>query len=175
VRRIEDLNRRLANAGRQRTSADVRELDLSRTVDELVESLKSHRSVRGCALSVVGGELEITLRTSPTLLAQALGNLVVNAAEATQGKGRVEVRLFADRDRACIEVHDDGPGVPAARRGNLFSALETTKATGTGLGLYSTRVCVQAVGGNVEVGDSPLGGARFRICLDRASAIASAP
>jgi signal transduction histidine kinase len=171
VRGIEDLNRRLANAGRQRTSVDVRELDVLRSVRELVDSLKSHHEVRGCVLHVVGGEGEMTLRTSPTLLAQAVGNLVVNAAEATHGRGRVEVRLSADRDTVCIEVHDDGPGVPEARRANLFTALETTKPSGTGLGLYSTRVCVQAVGGDVEVGDSPLGGARFRIRLDRVTGI----
>jgi two-component system nitrogen regulation sensor histidine kinase NtrY len=54
------------------------------------------------------------------------------------------------------------------RRERIFEALETTKLDGSGLGLFSVKSCVTALGGTVEVGDSPLGGARFRVHLPEA-------
>ena len=56
-------------------------------------------------------------------------------------------------------------GVPVERRERIFDSLETTKPAGTGLGLFSVKSCVAALEGSVDVGDSPLGGACFRVRL----------
>jgi signal transduction histidine kinase len=70
-----------------------------------------------------------------------------------------------DATHARIAVHDNGPGVAVERRAGLFDALVTTKPNGTGLGLFSVKACATALGGRVDVGDSPLGGAVFSIVL----------
>jgi signal transduction histidine kinase len=62
-------------------------------------------------------------------------------------------------------VHDSGTGVPRDERKKIFSALYTTKSSGTGLGLLSVKACAKIHEGFVEVDDSPLGGACFRLCL----------
>lgn len=55
-------------------------------------------------------------------------------AEATQGRGLIEVVLRPADGGVCIEGHDNGPGVPKERRPKLFESLATTKEAGTGLG-----------------------------------------
>jgi two-component system CitB family sensor kinase len=79
------------------------------------------------------------------------------------------VRVRTEAGRAVIEVHDNGPGVPVERRADLFTSLATTKPDGNGLGLFSVKACANGLGGQVEVGDSPLGGALFRIRLPLAT------
>lgn len=164
VERLIALNRRLLSTVRQGTASTLQDLDLAREVEETVSALRSHRELRERNLRLrTGGECR--MRTHPLLVHQILTNLVVNAGEATREGGTVEVRLERRGGEATIEVHDDGPGVPAARREGLFDALETTKADGSGLGLFSVKACASALGGAVAVEDSPLGGACFRVRL----------
>jgi len=54
-------------------------------------------------------------------------NLLLNAAEATQGRGRSEIRLQSSPTETVIEVHDNGPGIPKDRREEIFQAFFTTK------------------------------------------------
>ena len=102
----------------------------------------------------------------PSLVVQALDNLIVNAAEATDGQGRIQVHLRKPSARvAVIEVHDDGPGVPDDLRHRVFETLYTTKSHGTGLGMVAVRGCASAHHGTVDIDRSHLGGALFRLTL----------
>jgi signal transduction histidine kinase len=163
--RLVALNRRLLDVTRQTTKTEMREFDLRRAVRESLHTLRAHPELRRCAITLVGHEGALPVCTSPVLMHQVLSNLVVNAGQATQGAGHVEIALAKDDRSAIIEVHDDGPGVPSERREGLFSALKTTKANGNGLGLYSASACLRAVGGTIVVNDSRLGGACFRVTL----------
>ena len=62
-------------------------------------------------------------------------------------------------------VDDDGAGVPLDSRQLVFTPFHTTKEHGTGLGLAVAAAIVQLHGGTIMVGDSPLGGARFRLVV----------
>jgi signal transduction histidine kinase len=109
------------------------------------------------------------LDADPDLLAQVLINLLRNGAEAAEAQGaepRVSLRLEAGRGGgATILVDDNGPGVPEAKRSEVFLPFFTTKAKGTGVGLSLARQIVLAHDGAIGVEESPLGGARFRIVL----------
>jgi signal transduction histidine kinase len=105
----------------------------------------------------------LVLDADPDLLAQALINLLRNAAQASAppaGHGRVRLRITAG---IIIEVDDDGPGVPDAVRGDIFLPFFTTRATGTGVGLNLVRQIVVAHGWRIELDSGELGGALFRI------------
>ncbi|MHC4077740.1 MAG: sensor histidine kinase, partial [Planctomycetota bacterium] len=100
------------------------------------------------------------------LFEEVLVNLVQNAAEACEHDG--EVRLSCQQNGAGtvhIEVEDNGPGIPADRRGDLFKLFHTTKETGTGMGLTFCRKVIEAHGGRMELVDGDMGGACFRIEL----------
>lgn len=170
--RVVDLNQRLVRANRGVARAPVA-TEASELLRQAVEVIRPHEAVRHTRLSVDAEPA--TLTTQPVLVQQIVGNLVLNAGEATAGKGQVRVCGARRGEVYEIEVHDDGPGVPEARRAALFDALETTKRDGNGLGLYSAQRSAEALGGRLEVGASAaLGGALFRVHLPLVSHAAHA-
>lgn len=92
-------------------------------------------------------------------LEEMLGNLLDNAAK--YGGGRVFVSVERAGGSVAIIVEDDGPGIPATARAELFqrgARLDTSKP-GTGLGLAIVRDVAEIYGGSVELGESEdLGG-----------------
>jgi two-component system nitrogen regulation sensor histidine kinase NtrY len=94
-------------------------------------------------------------------------NLVDNAIEAMERKGRilVETQLDAANGVVRIFVADDGPGIPAAEREKLFLPYYSTKRRGSGLGLAIVRRIIAEHGGSIEVGDNHPRGTRFTIEL----------
>ncbi len=166
LRRLVELNQRLLTAGRQTLTGETRSLGLASLVRDCVLYVQGHPSVRGCRLDLAL-EGPATVEGHAVLLHQMVGNLILNAGEATGGKGRIEVRLAQADAEVVLEVHDNGPGVPEERRAGIFEALQTTKASGSGLGLFSVKACVDTHGGTVLVTTSQLGGACFRVRLPR--------
>jgi signal transduction histidine kinase len=164
VERLIALNQRLLVTARRGRATRPEDVDLVPNIEETLAVARSHAHVRSCRVEFVHSG-PVRLHTHGLLVQQILSNLVVNAAEATAGRGRIEVRLSDSSRDVTIEVHDDGPGVPADRREHIFDSLESTKPDGSGMGLFSVRSCVAALGGSVEVGESPLGGACFRVHL----------
>jgi two-component system nitrogen regulation sensor histidine kinase NtrY len=94
-------------------------------------------------------------------------NLVDNAIEAMERKGRivVETQLDAANGVVRIVVADDGPGIPAAEREKLFLPYYSTKRRGSGLGLAIVRRIIAEHGGSIEAGDNVPRGTRFTIEL----------
>ena len=100
-------------------------------------------------------------------LIQILINLLENAVKHGKDGGRVVVStLPLDARYLEIRVDDDGPGVDAAERESIFSLASRgamAKVKGSGIGLAVVRLMLERVGGEVDVGESSLGGARFRV------------
>ena len=95
---------------------------------------------------------------SPTrdALAGAVDNLLRNAVEASPRGTTVLVRIGAAEGAAVLDVEDAGPGIPEARRAELFEPFFTTKPEGTGLGLWISRLLLEAKGASLRyerVGD----------------------
>ncbi len=107
----------------------------------------------------------LVLDADPDLLAQALLNLLRNAAQASDRDGRrhVALRMLRQGEEAVIEVEDDGRGIPAPVAHDIFLPFFTTKEGGTGIGLHLVRQVVVAHGGQVEAGAGTMGGALFRL------------
>lgn len=169
VARMVGLNQRLLDLAQAYVSREGAPLDALEAAREVLVVMRSQPDMRRCRVSCAG-DAGVIVAASPVLMHQLVGNLVLNAAQAAGDKGVIEVRVRAEADRAVIEVHDNGPGVPVERRADLFTSLATTKPDGNGLGLFSVKACANGLGGQVEVGDSPLGGALFRIRLPLAGA-----
>ena len=105
------------------------------------------------------------LRCAEPLMAQALSNLLDNAAYAAGRGGWVQVRTALDEARVVVEFTDSGAGVPAALRARIFEPFFTTKPAGkgTGLGLATAREIVTRHGGTLDVRHSASGASVFRI------------
>jgi PAS domain S-box-containing protein len=103
------------------------------------------------------------------LLQQAFVNLLVNAAEAMEGRGAVAIRTWIDPERrtANASIADSGPGIAPEVVNQLFEPFYTTKeeGRGTGLGLSITYHIVREHGGTIEARSAPGEGARFVVAL----------
>jgi len=102
-------------------------------------------------------------------LHQVALNLVLNAIQACDRGGRVEISLSTSGDEALLAVEDTGPGVPEEIRAEVFEPFFTTREgpdeRGTGLGLAVSYGIVAALGGRIDIADAPTGGARFEVRL----------
>lgn len=95
---------------------------------------------------------------------QILINLMNNAADELPEGGHIRVTTaLAENRGVALEVADSGPGIPDGRGAILFDEATSTKPSGFGLGLRVIRELVELHGGTVEVADSELGGAMFRV------------
>jgi len=110
-------------------------------------------------------EAALTLEADPDLLAQALINLVRNAAQAVGARedGTVWLAIRREGGGTLVEVADNDPGVPDAMQRDVFLPFFTTRAEGTGVGLNLVRQIAIAHGGSVGVEDRQGGGALFRL------------
>lgn len=104
--------------------------------------------------------------------AEALRRLVDNLlGNARRHASQIAVTTSVEGDLAVLDVDDDGPGIPVRDRDRVFDRwvrLDSSRSRpggGAGLGLALVREIARAHGGDVVVGDSPLGGARLRLTL----------
>ncbi|AKF06495.1 ATP-binding protein [Sandaracinus amylolyticus] len=109
------------------------------------------------------------VRIDAERLRQVLINLALNAVQAMEGHGRIEVRTrgVSRGDERWVEIHvaDTGPGIPQKILKNLFVPFVTTKDRGTGLGLAISQRIVSAAGGLIEVRSSAGIGTTFVVRL----------
>jgi len=112
---------------------------------------------------------DLMIEADPDLLAQAMINLLRNAAQATREAGKggaICLAVTSDEGVARrITVADAGAGIPAAQRRDVFLPFYTTRAQGTGVGLNLVRQIVIAHGWTIDVGEAPGGGAAFHLYL----------
>jgi signal transduction histidine kinase len=120
----------------------------------------------GAALEISPDTLKLS--ADPELLAQALLNLLRNAFRVTADVEKPVVVLAMSRQaggRYRIEVRDNGPGIPAERREDVFLPFYTTHKGGSGVGLSFARQVALAHGGSISAGDSPEGGASITLMI----------
>jgi PAS domain S-box-containing protein len=130
---------------------------------EAVDALR--RDPTASALDVTVGGTDVTLTADPTLIRAALLNLLLNAAQATDGPGRIDVTIARQGDRCTIEVRDTGPGVPAELHDRIFEPFFTTKSRGGGLGLPIARRTAELHGGTLNLAEGAGAGAIFTLAL----------
>ena len=108
------------------------------------------------------------VKLDAVLTAQALGNLVVNAATHTPPGTPIELSARVEAGRLILEVADRGPGLPPEqleRLFDLFYRAPQARPGGTGLGLAIVKGFVEAQGGQVAAANRTGGGAQFTIRL----------
>jgi signal transduction histidine kinase len=175
VRRGGDLTRSLLQVAR-RQPLEPHPVPLNALVEALVRLLE--RLLAGATLALDLDPATGTVVADPAQLEQVVLNLVLNALDACNGRGRIlvstrrEVRTPEPGGRpggawVLLSVQDDGPGLDEATRARLFEPFFTTKGEGkgTGLGLSVVDGVARAHGGFVEVASAPGLGATFRVWL----------
>jgi len=152
----------------------VRKSDLNTTVEHAVMLGRQQGLARG---------IEIALHKDPSLpevehdsdqIHQVLLNLLLNAQQAIDNKGKVEVTLERKGSTAVIEIKDNGRGIAPEYLPNIFRPFFTTKGEGTGLGLSLARRIVEDHQGRIDVTSAVGHGTTFAVVLPLQRAVAPA-
>jgi signal transduction histidine kinase len=96
-------------------------------------------------------------------LRQVLLNLMMNAAQAMAGKGRLEISASRGNGTCRLEIADRGPGISPEVRDRLFQPFVTTKHRGSGLGLAIAKRVIEAHGGTIALEARDGGGTVARL------------
>jgi nitrogen-specific signal transduction histidine kinase len=157
----------------------VERTDLSDVLHQAV-TLAENKVKRGGVSVQVDLEAELPMiHGDHHQLCQVFTNLLTNAFEALDGRGRIGIKAvaetieqdpgFADAQAptpaVVVDVTDDGPGVPVELSDRIFDPFFTTKPQGSGLGLPIVRKIVDAHDGRIDLTSAPGRGTRFRVTL----------
>jgi len=173
TRRAGKLTRELLAFGRPRQTRPG-PIDIAAYLVE-VEPMLARAAGPGVELRIETSEELPALQLDPSELSQVLLNLVLNAAEAMEGRGTIDLRttrLNGSGSDVRLTVADSGPGLHPSVLANLFEPFFTTKASGTGLGLATVKRIVSEAGGSIATDPNYSGGARFVIDLPPSDATA---
>ncbi|MFW2389968.1 MAG: ATP-binding protein [Polyangiales bacterium] len=120
----------------------------------------------GCKIDL-DVSIDAPVMASPDGLTQVLVNLLNNARQACSADATVYVRTRIENGNVCIDVDDEGPGIPEELSSRVFEPFFTTKADGygTGLGLSVSRQIIEGFGGSLSYLPRETGGSRFTIAL----------
>jgi two-component system, OmpR family, osmolarity sensor histidine kinase EnvZ len=144
---------------------DTGEQSAPTDTEALLDELKADTERNGHRLNVAfHGPPMVTVR--PAAFKRCLGNLVSNAVRFAKN---VSVTGHRDHRWLTVTVDDDGPGIPAAMREDVFKPFlrlddaRNQDEGGTGLGLAIARDIARSHGGDITLGDSQLGGLRATV------------
>ncbi|MBA1182091.1 PAS domain S-box protein [Pseudomonas psychrotolerans] len=147
-------------------------LDIGVIVDRALESVQQLMDEKDHELSVTLPRKAVEVMGDSTRLEQVLVNLLINAAKYTDVKGRIELRLERDADRARISIRDNGVGIASDMREHIFDLFRQAERGlarsqgGLGIGLTIVKTLVEQHSGQVEVHSDGLGkGAEFVVSL----------
>ena len=108
----------------------------------------------------------------PEQLQNVVTNLLLNAREAVGADGQILVKTSQHEGRAVLSVADNGCGMsPDFLRDSLFRPFQTTKKKGLGIGMFQSKMIVEAHRGNIEVESEPGKGTKFGISLPLAASL----
>lgn len=149
------------------------EVDINRTVDDVLPLVNHAFKKKAITLYKRPGATGV-VRINVYELEQVLINVLLNAANAVEHGGRVEVETVdLGRERVAVRVHDNGAGIPPALLTRLFDPFFTTDSRrGTGLGLSVSYALIRRYGGDITVSSTVGKGSIFQIRLCRVPTVA---
>jgi signal transduction histidine kinase len=132
-------------------------------VEDAASASQAYEAFAGMRVDVDVGE-DLFVHVDRQILSEVFANLMRNSADACGGQGTVRVGASRGEDGVYIDLADDGPGVRADRRSEVFKPFRSYKSTGTGIGLAFARKVVEAHGATITLQASEQG-ACFRIAF----------
>jgi signal transduction histidine kinase len=126
--------------------------DAGQALNETLDLLEGEFRARRALLARPQGPLAgLPVRLDNESLKQVFLNLMLNALEAIGEGGNLTVAVAERRDRIEVSFADDGPGIAAETLRQLGNPFITTKARGSGLGLFLSRRLVRSAGGELDI------------------------
>ncbi|MDR0412448.1 MAG: HAMP domain-containing histidine kinase [Dysgonamonadaceae bacterium] len=167
VQRLKTIAERFSKIG---SNPDLEQINLRPVIQSAVEYMEKRISSKVVvALDVREESLFVLINES--LFGWIIENLIKNAVDAMDGKGKIDIRAYRKNGRVLLDVSDTGKGIPKSKFRSVFQPGYTTKKRGWGLGLSLVkRIIESSEKGKIYVYKSELNkGTTFRIELKAAA------
>ena len=138
-------------------------VELHAIVVDAITIVRRDPAAHGIDISVHGEDVSVT--ADGELVRATILNLLLNAAQAMAGKGRISITTRRHAGSAVVDIRDTGPGIPVEIRDQIFEPFFTTKARGGGLGLPIARRTAELHGGSLTLECPAAGGTNVTISL----------
>ena len=163
--RIQRTLRELVDFSRP-ASHEATMCDIHDVIEAALSIAKYYKRKKGKRIVTRYAERLPQLRIVRDQLVQVFLNLVLNAMDATDEGGTIEITTSLTDGWLKVAIRDDGHGIEPAHQESVFEPYFTTKSTGTGLGLFVSRsLTEQSTGGQIELVDSDESGTTFLVRL----------
>jgi len=129
----------------------------------ILKLYREDSSLQGLEWVVEFNREDPVIRADRFVLERAIKNILTNAIEAVNGKGKIKVATRRDNNSIFIKFSDSGPGIPPERLKNIFEDFTTTKRKGLGLGLATARKLVEEIGGRIGIDSQPGQGTKVKL------------
>lgn len=147
-------------------------VDLKDTIEASLQLLQPQERLKEIQIECSYQDGLPAVAADPSMLYQVLINLLLNAADAQEGCGRITIETATGKGgMVALIISDEGPGIAEENLEKIFEPFFTTKAPGrgTGLGLSICQRIVEMMGGVMEVRCPKEGGTRFAVHLKPAT------
>jgi len=139
--------------------------DLNVTIEHAVMLARQQALARGVEISLQKESSLPEVEHDSDQIHQVMLNLLLNALQAIDRRGQVEVKVSQKNLSAVVEVTDNGRGIPPENLPNIFRPFYTTKGDGTGLGLSLARRIIEDHQGRIDVASTVGKGTTFAVVL----------
>lgn len=159
----------ISNANSGNMMMNMKNVDIVSTTKAIAEAVNSFAKLESLTFSSSHKEKLVALDTEK--YQRVLLNLISNAIKFSKEKKNIAVRLTCYEDTVCIEVEDNGIGIPEDKIGLIFEKFRqidsslSRNAEGTGIGLFLVKKLVEALGGDISVKSKLREGSIFSIIL----------
>ena len=142
-------------------------IELKGLLEQLIKLISTQYGKPQYKLQCDAERLQIT--GDPSMIKQALMNIVLNAAQAIEEKGFVKITLLEQEDTVTVKVLDSGKGIPPQLHKRIFEPFFTTKpeGQGQGLGLSVAYTAIEKHKGKITVSSKQDKGTVIDICLPK--------
>ena len=166
--RIQAIIREMLDYSRPPT-ASLEAVDLREAASHAVSLLRQQPRFRDVDVETAWSDALPKVLGERARVEQILVNLLLNAADALNGRGRVRIVGSSNDAGLTLAVEDGGPGVPATDRDKIFDPFFSTKDAGhgTGLGLSVSQAIASAMGASLSLDGDHQPGARFVLFFPR--------
>jgi len=145
--------------------AELQEADINKEIDLTLEIIR-HETKNKVEIEKHYGQIPV-IKCYPNMLNQVFTNILVNACQAIENKGKITITTDCSDNNLVIKIKDDGCGIPKENLDKIFLAGFTTKGVGvgTGLGLAICKKIIDKHNGEIRVNSEIGKGSEFIITL----------
>lgn len=170
--RMAKISQQLRSFAKKSNAENLSQLQLLPLMHSSIELMKPQLKAERVLTSALPEQLDALINANAIQLEQVIINLITNAIQAMEGQESKQLNIEFENNlttalQPFIQIHidDNGPGFEPHAPHQFFEPFHTTKKNGLGLGLSISQQIIRGINGELTHAKSPLGGARFTICL----------